>query len=369
MSDEQAPPGALRLGRVTGVPVYLDRTWLLLGAFVAWTGWRAGSDLGTGTALAYAAWLVIGILVAVLGHEVAHAVAARLLGFRVHRIVATLWGGHTAYDGTGTTPGRAAVVAVSGPLANLALAALGAAATVLLPWPASQFASSVMVLNLLLAGFNLLPGLPLDGGQLVHSLVWGATGRRDLGLVVAGWCGRVLAVGVVLVYAVLPLVRGEVDVVTLVLALVMAWILWAGATAAVRRAPYERLLDRLRLEDVLEPVALVPAVTTVAELGRPDRRVVSLDERGMPTLLLPLPSDDAPDVGDVDPGTRLASLLVRLPDASVVDLPPGSTCEPVLRAMATSNWGAVVVTAAGQVLGLVTSDRLNAAAERVLRRN
>lgn len=369
MSDPQPPRGALRLARVAGVPVYLDRTWLLLAAFIAWTGWQAGSDFGTGTALAYAVWLVVGILAAVLGHEVAHAVAARILGFRVHRIVATLWGGHTAYDGTGTTPGRAAVVAASGPFANLALAGLGATAMAILPWPASQFASSFTVLNLLLAGFNLLPGLPLDGGQLVQSLVWSVSGRRDLGLLVAGWCGRVLAVGVVLYFGVLPLVRGEPDVVTLMIALVMAWVLWSGATAAIRRAPYERLLERLRPEDVIEPVALVPAPTPVGQLVGLDRRVLALDERGMPTLLLPLPSDDAPDVSDLDPMAPLASLVVRLPDASVVDLPPGSTAEPVLRAMAASNWGVVVVTSAGRVVGLVTAERLNAVAERILRRN
>lgn len=369
MSDEQAPPGALRLARVAGVPVYIDRTWLLLAAFIAWTGWQSGRDLGTGTAIAYAAGLVVGMLVAVLGHEVAHAVAGRLLGFRVHRIVATLWGGHTAYDGTGSTPGRAAVIAVSGPVANLLLAGLGALAMVVLPQPWTDLAYWFFVINLLLAGFNLLPGLPLDGGQLVQSLVWSISGRRDLGLLVAGWCGRVLAVGVVLYYAVLPLFRGEPDVVTLALALVMGWVLWAGATAAIRRAPLERLLDRLRLEDVVEPVALVPATTPVGELAGLDRRVVALDERGMPTLLLPLPSDDAPDVADLDPATRLVSVLVRLPDASVVDLPPGSTCEPVLRAMATSNWGVVVVTSAGAVRGLVTSERLNAVAEAVLRRN
>src|SRR5688500_13055079 len=94
MSDEsRSPAGAVRLGRVAGVPVPLARPWLFLAAFIAWTGGQAGRDLGRGTAVAYAAWLVAGILVAVLAHEVAHAVAGRLLGFRVHRIVATLWGG------------------------------------------------------------------------------------------------------------------------------------------------------------------------------------------------------------------------------------------------------------------------------------
>jgi Zn-dependent protease len=369
MSDELPPAGALRVARVAGVPVYLDRTWLILGAFVAWTGWQAGRDLGTGTALAYAVWLVVGILLAVLGHEVAHAVAARLLGFRVHRNVATLWGGHTDYDGTGTTHGRSAVVAVGGPLANLALAAVGAAATATLPWPASEFARSFTWLNLLLAGFNLLPGLPLDGGQLVQSLVWWLSGRRDLGLVVAGWCGRVLAVAVVLWYAARPLAEGDSDLFGIGLALVMGWILWSGASAALQRAPLERLLLRVRPEDVMDPVTVVPALTPVGELVGIGRRVLALDERGLPTLLLPEPSETSPDIATLPPATRLASRVVKLPDGCLVELAPGADAEPVLRAMATTGWGVVVVTSAGQVRGLVTSDRLNAVAEAVLGRN
>lgn len=369
MSDEPPPAGALRLARVAGVPIYLDRTWLLLGAFVAWTGWQAGRDLGPGIGAAYAIWLVVGILVAVLGHELAHAVAARLLGFRVHRIVATLWGGHTAYDGTGTTPGRAAVVAVGGPVANLALAALGSVATAALPWPASEFARSFTWLNLLLAGFNLLPGLPLDGGQLVHSLVWKVTGRRDLGLVVAGWCGRLLAVAVLLWYVARPLAEGDSDLFGMGLAAVMAWILWSGATGALRRAPLERLLLRVRPEDVMDPVVVVPALTPVGELVGVGRRVVALDERGLPTLLLPEPSEVAPDIASLPPETRLASLVVKVPDGCLVELAPGADAEPVLRAMASTGWSVVIVTSAGTVRGLVTSERLNAVAETVLGRN
>jgi Zn-dependent protease len=370
MSDESAPAGALRLASVGGVPVYLDRTWLLLAAFIAWTGWQAGSDLGTGTAAAYAIWLVVGILLAVLGHEAAHALAARLLGFRVHRIVATLWGGHTAYDGTGQTAGRSAVVAVGGPLANFALAGLGAVATATLPWPASEFARSFTVLNLLLGAFNLLPGLPLDGGQLVQSLVWWLSGRRDLGLVVAGWCGRVLAVGVVLWYVARPLAEGRTDdLFGLALALVMGWILWSGASAALKRAPLERLLLRVRPEDVMDAAVVVPALTPVGELVGIGQRVVALDERGRPTLLLPAPSATTPDLASLPPATRLASVVVKVPDECVVELAPGADAEPVLRAMATTGWGVVVVTTDGTVRGVVTSERLNAVAESALGRN
>ena len=344
MPDPQAPSGSIRLGRVAGVPVYLDRTWLILGAFIAWTGWQAGRDLGTTTGIAYAGWLVLGILTAVLGHEIAHAVAGRMLGFRVHRIVATLWGGHTSYDGTGSTPGRAAAIAVSGPLANLGLAGIGWIGLQALTGPVAQFVLWWFVaINLLLAAFNLLPGLPLDGGQVVHSLVWKVSGRRDTALLVAGWLGRLLAV--------------------------MAWVLWSGATAALRRAPFERLLDRLDAEEVIEPVGIVRADTPVGHLVGADRRLLALDDRGVPILLVPTASADAPDLTTLDPATPVSSLLVRLPDTSLIELAPGASVEPLLRAMALSGNGVVVVVSNGAVRGLVTADRLNAVAERHLRRN
>jgi len=60
---------------------------------------------------------------------------------------------------------------------------------------------------------------------------------------------------------------------------------------------------------------------------------------------------------------------VRLPDTSLIDLAPGASVEPLLRAMALSGSGVVVVVSNGAVRGLVTAERLNAVAERHLRRN
>ncbi|QIM20875.1 hypothetical protein G7075_06575 [Phycicoccus sp. HDW14] len=203
-----APTGALRIGRVAGVPVYLDRTWLLLAALFAFTGFQAGQGRGTGVAVAFAVGNVVSIFVAVVGHEVGHALTARGLGFRVHQVVATVWGGHTSFDGTGATPGRSALVALSGPFVNVVLAVAGFAVDVAASGLTSDFAWYFGYLNAALAVFNLLPGLPLDGGAAVQSLVWAVTGRRDLGLLVAGWIGRAVAVVVLVLFAGLPLLRG-----------------------------------------------------------------------------------------------------------------------------------------------------------------
>jgi Zn-dependent protease len=364
-----APTGAVRIGTVAGVPIYLDRTWLILALVIAWTGWQSARGLGTGMQVAYALWLVVGILVAVLAHEVGHAVVARGLGFRVHRVMATLMGGHTAYDGTGATAGRTAAVAVAGPAANLVLAGVGLLGTLLASWPVGVFASSFAWMNLLLALFNLLPGLPLDGGAVVQSAVWGASGRRDLGTLVAGWAGRVVAVGILLWFAVWPVVQGRPDLFFVAIGALMAWILWQGATAALGRAPLEKLLRVVQPEQLLEPVAVLDARTPVGEVAGAAHRVVALDERGLPTLLLPGPAAGAPDLAALPPSTPLASVLVRVPDGSVVDLPPGGDVEPLLRAMQATGWGVVVVTGGGRVRGLVTAERLDAVAKQALGRN
>ena len=366
MSTSQPPAGALRLARVAGVPVYLDRSWLVLAAILLWVGWSSAEGLGAGTQVAYAVWLVVSILLAVLAHEGGHAIAARSLGFHVHRVVATLFGGHTAYDGTGATAGRTAAVAVAGPAANLALAAVGGVGTALTSGPAWFFAWSFALLNLLLAGFNLLPGLPLDGGAILQSLVWGVTGRRDRGLVVAGWAGRAVAVGVFLWFGVRPLLSGELDTFDLVISLLMGWILWQGASAGLARVPLERLLRVLRPEQVLEPAVVVPPTTPLGEaLDRPEQVLVR-DDRDLPTLVLPPPRPDAPDLRTMPPEIPLSAAVVRLPDACLVEIAPGGDVEPVLRAMSGTGWGLVVVASGGEVRGVVTAERLDAAAKQVL---
>ena len=150
----------------------------------------------------------------------------------------------------------------------------------------------------------------------------------------------------------------------------MGWILWSGASAALKRAPLERLLLRVRPEDVMDPVAVVPALTPVGELVGIGRRVVALDERGMPTLLLPEPSRDLArhrdPAADHPAGLASSSSCPTGASSSSHRAPTPSRC--CVRWPRTG-WGVVVVTSAGKVRGLVTSERLNAVAEAVLGRN
>ncbi|MGG5257140.1 site-2 protease family protein [Phycicoccus avicenniae] len=355
-----APTGALRIASVAGVPVYLERTWLLLAALFAYTGFQSGQGRGTEIAVAFAAWNVLSIFVAVVGHEVGHALTARGLGFRVHQVVATVWGGHTSYDATGATPGRSALVALSGPLVNVVLSVAGFAVAYSSGGLTSDLAWYFGLLNALLAVFNLLPGLPLDGGAAVQSLVWAVSGRRDLGLVVAGWVGRVVAVAVpVLLIGGPYLLSGRPDLFQTLVGLLMAWVLWSGATAAIRRANLERVLDTVRVADVAERAVVLDRATPLEVARTAPGFVVCLDDDSRPTLVLGLVPDGVP------PATPVDALVTRVPDANVVEAEPEALVGPVLRAMTVTGVGLVVLTRGGAPWGVALASAVDAASKRV----
>ncbi|WP_036963038.1 site-2 protease family protein, partial [Promicromonospora kroppenstedtii] len=227
------------IGRVAGAPVIVTRSWFLAAIvltllFLPNVQARA-PQLGAGAYLVAFVFVLL-LFASVLLHEVAHALVARARGQKVTELAITIWGGHTAYTGGLGRPLDGFLVAVVGPLTNLALAAGF--------WFAFQ-ASPVMTVPALLlwAGafsnafvglFNLLPGLPLDGGQILESLVWAVTGKRNRGTIAAGWVGRVVAVGVLLWALVVPLVLGtRPDITTVLWSALIGAFLWAGAGAAI----------------------------------------------------------------------------------------------------------------------------------------
>ena len=117
-------PHGWQIGSLAGSPVYLGRSWPVIAVVIVVVFGpnlarpERGPEYGYLAAAGYALLLLLSVLV----HEAAHALAARWRGHPVDRIVADVWGGHTVYDDTRTSPGATALIAVVGPLANLALA-------------------------------------------------------------------------------------------------------------------------------------------------------------------------------------------------------------------------------------------------------
>jgi Zn-dependent protease/predicted transcriptional regulator len=178
---------AWRLGRIAGIEIRIDPSWTVIALLVVYSlflqftlTYRGLSDSG-GIALAVGATLLF--FGSVLAHEMTHGMLARRAGIPVRDITLFIFGGATRANVESHGPRDEFVVSVVGPLSSVVLAGLFWGASILghgvLPHPVEGALGYLGWVNLLLAGFNLLPGFPLDGGRVLRSAVWGLT--HDLG--------------------------------------------------------------------------------------------------------------------------------------------------------------------------------------------
>ncbi|MHA7278423.1 site-2 protease family protein [Arthrobacter sp. MDT2-2] len=327
----QGSPG-LSLGRLAGIPVVLAWSWFVITAFIVLVfGPRVSAafpGIGIGAyavALGYALLLAASVLI----HELAHALTARAFGWPTTRIVLNLWGGHTQFASFNASPGRSLAVALAGPAANFVLAGLGwVILQALTPGSVSYLLATILVwANLLVALFNVLPGLPLDGGRLVESVVWKATGSQEKGTVAAGWSGRVIVILLLASVVGVQLLQGRgPDLLVIVLTVVMGASLWMGATAAIENARMRLRLPAISAGRLQQRALGVPASTTVLAAHRllrdnPGVAVVLTGPSGEPeavvdeAALLAVPDDRAGTTA-VDAAARRLAAGAYVPESA-----------------------------------------------------
>lgn len=230
------PPGTWRIGRIVGVDLLIKPSLLVTGVVLVLLFAPRWEDRSDTSPYVLATVFVLALYVSVLVHEIAHVLAARAYRMRVASVTLNLLGGETVIEGESRTPGQELVTSIVGPIASLAIALGAFAASDAMGFgTTSDVVWSVAWVNLLVAGFNMLPGLPLDGGRVFRSIIWAVTGREDTGVRIAAWVGRVTAVAVVVV-AVLTIDGTRDTIVNLAIAALIAWFLWEGAGNALRNA-------------------------------------------------------------------------------------------------------------------------------------
>jgi Zn-dependent protease len=298
------PGGGILMGRPFGVPVYVGPSWFLVAALITWIfGGQLGQvlpDIGAARYLV-AFFFAVAFYASVLVHELAHTVAALHFKLPVRRIQLQFFGGVSEIEKESETPGREFILAFVGPLLSLVLSAIfyGAMYTVDSGTVPGVLIAGLMFSNLIVAIFNFLPGLPLDGGRMLRAVVWKITGKPMSGTVAAVWVGRVLAVVVLVVLIGLPLlgtggIRGSggldgVETVTdALIAAVLAAIIWTGAGNSLRMARLREHLPDLQARTLTRRAVPVESHTPLSEaLRRADeagaRALVVVDGHGDPT--------------------------------------------------------------------------------------
>ncbi|HEV8586811.1 MAG TPA: site-2 protease family protein [Methylomirabilota bacterium] len=262
----------IELFRVRGIPIRIDLGWLLVFGLVTWSlaSGYFPAVLPADGPLAYALYGVLAALllfVSVLLHELAHALAALDQGVPVGGITLHVFGGVSQLDAEPPTPRAELLIAVVGPLTSFALAGLCLVIDRAVAGPAAfhAVAGYLVVVNLVVGVFNLVPGFPLDGGRVLRAVVWWWTGRLSRATQIASRCGS--AVGFVLVgVGVARAVAG--DLVGGLWFVLIGLFLHQAARASWEIVRLRERLEALRVEDVMTRAPLIAdAVAPLAEAG------------------------------------------------------------------------------------------------------
>jgi Zn-dependent protease/CBS domain-containing protein len=281
------------VARPFGIPVHVSPYWFIIaGVFIViYANELSGRLQGTTTRYLVAAAFVILLYASVLVHELSHSVVALGYGLPVRRIVLWPLGGVSEIDREAPTPGREFAIAAAGPALSLVLGGIG--------WGLYQVVNTgiagaliwqLAFANIIVGLFNLLPGLPLDGGRMLRAVIWLVTKKPNSATLAAAWTGRVLALGLLAV----PFFTGGLaggDMVSTLWVIVIAGFMWTGATQSIKATRFRERLPALQARRLARKAISVPASTPLAEaVRRADeagaRAIVVVDHENRPIAIV-----------------------------------------------------------------------------------
>ncbi|QNA77871.1 site-2 protease family protein [Streptomyces sp. So13.3] len=355
------------MGRIFGVPVYVAPSWFLVAALITWVfGGQLDKVLPELGNIRYlvSLFFAVAFYASVLIHELAHTVAALRFDLPVRRIQLQFFGGVSEIEKESETPGREFVLAFVGPLLSLVLAGVfyGGMQVVEPGTVPGVLLAGLMISNLIVAVFNLLPGLPLDGGRMLRAVVWKITGKPMSGTVAAAWTGRALAIAVLglplLTYDNTADSSGFDSLTDALLAAILAAIIWTGAGNSLRMARLRERLPDLRARTLTRRAVPVSSDTPLSEaLRRANeagaRALVVVDGQGDPTAvvreaaIVGIPEHRRPWVAvsglaqDLKPGMRVSTELA------------GEDLLDTLRATPSTEY--LVVEPTGEIYGVLST--------------
>jgi Zn-dependent protease/CBS domain-containing protein len=351
-----------RVGRIAGIEVRVDSSWVVIALLITYSMYLRASilypELSGGGAVALGILATVLFFGSVLVHELAHALVSQARGIRVQDITLFLFGGATRARVESRGPGDEFLIALVGPLTSGLLAGLfgiiaGLGREVLSRPLAGTFGYLAWV-NLLLAVFNLVPGFPLDGGRLLRSAIWRATGSLSRATRIASLSGQ--AVGWLLVAGgVLFLLGG--DLAGGIWFAFIGWFLVQAARASYQELQLRDLLRGVEAEDVMAGNLLrIPPDLSLQDavddyFMRYDHSAFPVEEQGRTIGLLTLrgvrrvPSEQWSS-------RRVRDLMVPLSDQVVVA--PHARMDGVLGKLEDGEAGRVLVVEDGEVVGIIT---------------
>ncbi|HWF79697.1 MAG TPA: site-2 protease family protein [Streptosporangiaceae bacterium] len=338
------PKFGIVVAKPFGIPVYISPYWLLFAAVLVVmyaTGVESNIKKVSDRYLVAAAFVLL-LYGSVLVHELAHCVVARAFGLPVKRVLLYPLGGYSEIEQEPGSPGREALISGAGPVISLALAGVGFLISKAMPAGLPhQLIWQLVVANLIVGVFNLLPGLPLDGGRIFRAGIWKITKKQYTATIAAAWAGRVMAIA--LVGATLFSQQNEGTVLNLswLWLLVIAGFMWIQSTQAIRAAKIRERLPAVSARRLARHAIPITANVPLAEAVRRAqaanaRALVIVDHENTPTAIVneaavqATPDERRPwiDVGSLartlEPGMVLSADLSGMELIKAVQQAPAS---------------------------------------------
>jgi Zn-dependent protease/CBS domain-containing protein len=362
---------AFRIGRVFGIPIEINATWLIIFGFVSFSlatayfpSVAAGEPMwqyalvATVSAALFFASLVL--------HELSHSVVARAGGVQVSRITLFLLGGVSQMEEEPHSAGKEFVMAFAGPGMSLLIGAVSFVGYYLLKgagaawwiWSPLYYLAFV---NVVLGVFNLLPGFPLDGGRVLRAILWGITGDVVKSTRWAARVGQFIGWSMVALFVANLLTAGRLTGTGNPLALIwlglIGWFITTMAGAAYRQVVVKDQLAKFVVANAMTPSPQsIPGDITLEDAahqyflgGRHSRYPVLADGQIVGIITLPMvkdvPRNEWPFRTVVDTADKdLASLVV---DAT-------THVDDTLARLMPDRPGALLVVSGGRMVGIIT---------------
>lgn len=202
--------GGIRIGSISGIPLYIDSSWfLVLGFLAVWLS-AAYTKLSPSFSLGYGAITAILFFLSIMFNKIAHAIMSKARGVDINAINIQFMGGASSIEQEAKDPFSVFSIAISGPLVSLVLSVIGFTAAWLIAgdvifssnpktletlpdsigsirtiW--TMIALNIARINLIFGVFSLIPALPFEGGHILKAAVWKLTGDRFIGI---RWAAR-----------------------------------------------------------------------------------------------------------------------------------------------------------------------------------
>jgi len=361
---------SVRIGRLFGIPVEVNASWLFVFVFIVSTlslTYFPEAYPGRPVAVDVASGVVTSLLffVSIVLHEMGHSLVARAGGTRISKITLLIFGGVAQMEDEPESPGKEFAMAIAGPGMSFALAVVCFSCFVLMyvsglsnVWWAPL--GYLAMINMSLGLFNLLPGFPLDGGRILRAGLWASTGDLLRATRWASNMGRLLG-WILMGVSVCGVVLGNLDLIWFAL---LGCFLTNMAKVAYRD---EEIRSRLRTFTVSSqmstPAVVAPGEITLQEMvdrslsgDRHSRYPVAVNGRliGMLQMddILEIPRDHWDTITVADVASKdLAEILIG----------PDATVGKALVRLGPDSPGALLVIENGLLAGVITSaDALHA---------